>query len=277
MKLLKNRKFQIIIIIVVFMVVAILSINRFSGVNIIRNLVTIPVSWIQKGINNIDEYFTSKSFTKKQYEELLEENNNLREENEKLQEQNAELSFLMDENILLREALYLKDIFDGYDIIGSNIMGSDPGNFVYRYKIDIGSRDNVKLDMPVVAANNTLYGRIYMVNYTTSIIIPIIDENAGISGWISKTDGGHVNIKGDIRYREKGQCLIENISDKVNLEVGDIVETSGFGGIYPKGILIGVITEVFYDDITNEQFGVIEPYINFNSINTVFVLMEKTE
>ena len=53
MKLLKNRKFQIIIIIVVFMVVAILSINRFSGVNIIRNLVTIPVSWIQKGINNI--------------------------------------------------------------------------------------------------------------------------------------------------------------------------------------------------------------------------------
>ena len=36
----------------------------------------------------------------------------------------------------------------------------------------------------------------------------------------------------------KRQCLIENISDKVNLEVGDIVETSGFGGIYPKGILI---------------------------------------
>ena len=99
------------------MVVAILSINRFSGVNIIRNLVTIPVSWIQKGINNIDEYFTSKSFTKKQYEELLEENKNLTEENEKLQEQNAELSFLMDENILLREALYLKDIFDGYNII----------------------------------------------------------------------------------------------------------------------------------------------------------------
>ena len=45
-----------------------------------------------KGINNIDEYFTSKSFTKKQYEELLEENKTL-EENEKLQEQNAELSF----------------------------------------------------------------------------------------------------------------------------------------------------------------------------------------
>lgn len=277
MKLLKNRKFQIILIIAVFIVVAVLSINRFSGVNIIRNLVTIPIAWIQKGINKADEYFTQKSFTRKQFQELLDENKVLKAENEDLREQNAGMSFLQDENQLLRDALSLKEIFDGYNIIGSNIMGSDPGNFVYRYKIDIGTRDKVKQDMPVVAANNALYGRIYSVNYTTSVIIPIIDENAGISGWISKEKGGHVNIKGDIRYKEDGLCLIENVSDSVELVVGDVVETSGFGGIYPKGILVGVIVEIFHDEITNERYGVLEPYVDFNSINTVFVMMEKTE
>ncbi|MDD4502377.1 MAG: rod shape-determining protein MreC [Clostridia bacterium] len=277
MKLLKNRKFQIILIIAVFIVVAVLSINRFSGVNIIRNLVTIPITWIQKGINKADEYFAQKSFTRKQFQELLEENKVLKAENEDLREQNAGMSFLQDENQLLRDALSLKEIFDGYNIIGSNIMGSDPGNFVYRYKIDIGTRDKVKQDMPVVAANNALYGRIYSVNYTTSVIIPIIDENAGISGWISKEKGGHVNIKGDIRYKEDGLCLIENVSDGVELVVGDVVETSGFGGIYPKGILVGVIVEIFHDEITNERYGVLEPYVDFNSINTVFVMMEKTE
>ncbi|HQM97075.1 MAG TPA: rod shape-determining protein MreC [Clostridia bacterium] len=277
MKLLKNRKFQIILIIAVFIVVAVLSINRFSGVNIIRNLVTIPITWIQKGINKADEYFAQKSFTRKQFQELLEENKVLKAENEDLREQNAGMSFLQDENQLLRDALSLKEIFDGYNIIGSNIMGSDPGNFVYRYKIDIGTRDKVKQDMPVVAANNALYGRIYSVNYTTSVIIPIIDENAGISGWISKEKGGHVNIKGDIRYKEDGLCLIENVSDSVELVVGDVVETSGFGGIYPKGILVGVIVEIFHDEITNERYGVLEPYVDFNSINTVFVMMEKTE
>lgn len=277
MKLLKNRKFQIILIIAVFIVVAVLSINRFSGVNIIRNLVTIPITLIQKGINKADEYFAQKSFTRKQFQELLEENKVLKAENEDLREQNAGMSFLQDENQLLRDALSLKEIFDGYNIIGSNIMGSDPGNFVYRYKIDIGTRDKVKQDMPVVAANNALYGRIYSVNYTTSVIIPIIDENAGISGWISKEKGGHVNIKGDIRYKEDGLCLIENVSDGVELVVGDVVETSGFGGIYPKGILVGVIVEIFHDEITNERYGVLEPYVDFNSINTVFVMMEKTE
>ena len=277
MKLLKNRKFQIILIIAVFIVVAVLSINRFSGVNIIRNLVTIPITWIQKGINKADEYFAQKSFTRKQFQELLEENKVLKAENEDLREQNAGMSFLQDENQLLRDALSLKEIFDGYNIIGSNIMGSDPGNFVYRYKIDIGTRDKVKQDMPVVAANNALYGRIYSVNYTTSVIIPIIDENAGVSGWISKEKGGHVNIKGDIRYKEDGLCLIENVSDGVELVVGDVVETSGFGGIYPKGILVGVIVEIFHDEITNERYGVLEPYVDFNSINTVFVMMEKTE
>jgi rod shape-determining protein MreC len=277
LKLLKNRKFQIILIVVVFVVVAVLSINRFSGINIIRNLVTIPITWVQKGIRNIDEYFSQKNFTKKQYQDLLEENEILKNENENLREQNAGLSFLQDENELLREALHLKDIFDGYDIVGSNIMGSDPGNFVYRYKIDLGTRDNVKLDMPVIAANNALYGRVFSTNYTTSVIVPIIDENFGISGWISKENGGHVNIKGDIRYKEKGLCLIENVSDTVNLVVGDVVETSGFGGIYPKGILVGVIIEILYDEITNEAYGVLEPYVDFNSINTVFVMMEKTE
>lgn len=63
----------------------------------------------------------------------------------------------------------------------------------------------------------------------------------------------------------------------MELVVGDVVETSGLGGIYPKGILVGVITEIFYDEITNERFGVLQPYVDFNSISTVFVMMEKTE
>ena len=80
-----------------------------------------------------------------------------------------------------------------------------------------------------------------------------------------------------MRYKEDGLCIIENVSDDVVLEVGDVVETSGLGGIYPKGILVGVIKEVLYDATTNEQFGVLEPYVDFNSISIVFVLMEKTE
>ena len=44
-----------------------------------------------------------------------------------------------------------------------------------------------------------------------------------------------------------------------------------------KGILVGKITEVFYDEITMEQYGILTPYVDFNSISSVFILMEKTE
>ncbi|MFA7673066.1 MAG: rod shape-determining protein MreC [Clostridia bacterium] len=277
MKLLTNRKFQIIMIILVFVVVCVLSINRFSGVNIIRNIVTIPVTWIQKGINRIEDYFSELQYSRQLLADVLKENEELRLENEMLKEESAVLSSLQSENDVLRKALDLKDIFAGYEIIGANIMGSDPGSYVYKFKIDVGTAENVKEDMAVVAANNTLYGRVYSVNYTTSIIVPIIDEDAGVSGWISKENGGHVNIKGDIRYKDLGLCLIENVSNSVVLEVGDIVETSGFGGIYPKGILVGKITEVFYDEISMEQYGILTPYVDFNSISSVFILMEKTE
>jgi len=277
LKFLKNRKFQIALVVLILLIVAVLSINRYSKVNIIRNIVTIPVSWVQKKINGIEEYFKERNITRIQYSELLEKSKELELENQILKEKNAALSLLDEENQLLREAIKLKNIFEGYDILGANIMGADPGNHIYRYKIDVGEKDQVKFDLPVLAANNTLYGRVHSMTYTTSIIVPIIDETMGISGWISKPEGGHVNIVGDIRYKEAGKCLITNIADNVIIEVGDVVETSGFGGIYPKGIFVGIIVEVFNDETTNEQFGVLEPYVDFYSIDKVFLLMEKEQ
>jgi len=274
-KLLKSRKFQIISATIILLIVVLLSADRFSKVNIIRNIVTAPAVVVQKGVNAVGEWFEGIFSSFRNYSIVVEENADFQKENLELKEHIAKLSGLEDENSRLREALKLKGLFSGYEIIGANIVGSDPGNFLFNYRIDVGSLDGVKIDDPVIASNNLMIGRIYSVGLTSSVIMPLIDELSGVSAWTTKSQGGHAIVRGDIEYKADGMCLMDTISETMELKVGDILETSGMGGIFPKGILIGEVVEIHKEASLIERHAVIQPFIDFNSIEEVYILREK--
>ena len=274
-KLLRNRKFQITSAIIILLVVVLLSADRFSKVNIIRNIVTAPVTFVQKGINAIDDWADGLAASFRNYNVVIDENSDLKEENLLLKERLAILADVETENDRLRKAVKLKDRFSNYEVIGANIVGTDPGNFLYNYRIDIGSLDGVKIDDPVIAANNLLVGRIYSVGLTSSIVIPLIDELSGISAWTTKADGGHAVVKGDIEFKSEGLCIMDTVNETVHLDIGDIVETSGMGGIYPKGILIGEVIELQKESSLIERYAIVRPFIDFNALEEVYILQDK--
>jgi len=274
-KLLRNRKFQITSAIIILLVVVLLSADRFSKVNIIRNIVTAPITFVQKGINAISDWADGLAASIRNYNAVIDENSSLKEENLLLKEHLAVLADIENENDRLREAVKLKDRFSNYEIIGANIVGTDPGNFLYNYRIDIGSLDGVQIDDPVIAANNLLVGRIYSVGLTSSVVMPLVDELSGISAWTTKADGGHAVVKGDIEFKSKGLCIMDTVNETVQLEIGDIVETSGMGGIYPKGILIGEIIELHKESSLIERHAIVRPFIDFNALEEVYILQDK--
>lgn len=277
LKLLRNRKFQIAIIILAFLLVVLISADRFSNVNIIRNIVTVPVTWIQKGVNGIDDKINSTLDLLKNYKDLDSENKILKKEVDALEAQKANMEVLVEENEKLRNALLLKARFEGYNIIGSNVLLTKPYNYIYEYVIDSGIKDNIDFDDPVITENNALIGRVDTINYTTATIVTLFDENGGISCWIEKEKGGHITIRGDIKLKRIGLCMVENISDDINIEVGDLVTTSGLGGIYPKGIIVGKIVEIFNGESSLERYAYLEPLIEMESINQVYILTSKDE
>jgi rod shape-determining protein MreC len=274
-KLLRNRKFQIISAVVILFIVVLLSADRFSKVNIIRNIVTAPVTFVQKGVNAVGDWIDGLAASVRRYAVVVDENSELKEENLLLKEHLAVLADLEEENQRLKEALNLKDRFSNYEIIGANIVGTDPGNFLYNYRIDAGSLDGVEIDDPVVASDNLLVGRIYSVGLTSSVVVPLVDELSGVSAWTTKSGGGHAVVKGDIEYKQEGLCLMDTISETMDLEIGDIIETSGMGGIYPRGILIGEVIDVHKETSLIERHAIIQPFIDFNSIEEVYILKDK--
>ena len=277
LRLFQNKFFLMAAITLAVLVVMGISAKQDSGVNRVGNLVSIPLSPIQKFLSSAGQKIEAGLSFFKDINAIKEENEYLKIKINELEKERRELLEYREKIEELKKALNLKDRFDDYELIGANVIAKDPGNWFNIFKIDIGSKDGIMCDFPVLTAANGLVGRVMTADYTSSKIITIIDADSIVSGWISKAGGGPVRVKGDIALKDEGLCRMDYIPTDVNVEVGDIVETSGLGGIYPKGIVIGEVKEVRKTSGDLNRYAIIKPVVDFKRLGEVFVLKNRSE
>ena len=122
-----------------------------------------------------------------------------------------------------------------------------------------------------VIAEGGLVGYIESVTSNTAKIISILDAGNAISARVTRTRDTVVS-KGSINLAEDKQMKITNIPTGVTLVEGDKIETSGIGGIYPKGILIGKVKSFEQKNNPIENEAILESYVDFNKLETVAVI-----
>ena len=248
------------------------SANKNSRLKWLNNIISVPLSPVQGFLSSIGQRVEDGLSFFRDIDAVKKENESLKAEIAELRKQNRSLSALEVKNEELRQALNLKEQFGDYTILGANIIAVDPGNWFTVFKVDIGSREGVKSDSPVVTNTKGLVGRVISSDVTSSKILTIIDEESAVSGWISKAGGGHAIVRGDMSLKEKGLCKMDYIPVDVDVEVGDVIETSGVGGIYPKGIVIGEVTEVRKTSSEMDRYAIIKPAADFKRLEEVYVL-----
>ena len=248
-----------------------------SKVHVIRNVITIPVRFVQDFFSQNIKKLTDTVDAIKEKRDLLSENRELKQQINILESSNRAFLALQEENNRLREALRLKAKYADYHIIGGNVISKESGNWFDIFRIDRGTKDGLRSDMAVITHDNCLVGRIFMTDYNSSMIVSIIDQTMGVSGWISKPGGGAVTVRGDINLKSEGLCRVTNINMEVNIQKGDIIETSGLGGIYPKGITIGEVISVVDMPSLNEKYALLKPMADFKRIDEIFVLKSQEE
>ena len=252
-----------------------ISFSNNDVLKLTRNIINVPLSPLQGFFSSMGqkvEYFFT---TFKEIKTLKEENEKLEIKVNELEKENRELTGYREKINELREALKLKSQFEDYEIIGANVIAKDPGNWFDVFKIDIGKKDGIDVDYPVITSTKGLVGRVISTDLTSSKVISIIDEDSVISCWLSKSGGGHVIVKGDLSLKEEGLCHMYNIPINIDVSFNDVIETSGLGGIYPKGILVGRVKEIRHSDSELDRYGVIEPEVDLKKLQEVFVLKRK--
>lgn len=250
-------------------------INYTNGVNrevtifekVITNLFTLPqrvIVYVKNYVKDDNNLYFSN------IETLKTENDKMKKELSDLKDKIADYEVLEAENNLLKQHIKLSDLYPNYSVIVADIIMDSKSNWENTYIINRGSKHGIEPNMAVIAENG-LVGYIESVTETTSKIVSILDVGNSISGRVTRTRDTII-VRGSSELAEQKQMKIINIPIGVSLVEGDKIETSGIGGIYPKGILVGKVKSFEQKNNPVENEAIVESIVDFDKLETVAII-----
>ncbi len=274
-RFIKNTSYLIIILVIIGLIVLMIYTEtgkeKTSVLESALGQVLVPV---QKGLYSVSTYVSNvfhdiseRRNMKKEYEELkirveeLEKELYRLEELEKQNERLKDLAKFLDEN---------KEMV----VTGANVIAKNPGNWFNNITIDKGSKHGVAVNMAVVT-NKGLVGRVIEVADSWAKVRTIVDGKSAVSGIIQRNRDNGLLKGNNTLGSEDGMCRMIYLPEDSNVSPGDKVVTSGLGEIFPKGIYIGEVEEVFKDKRELYKTAIIRPGVDFQRLEEVLVVTEK--
>ena len=215
-------------------------------------------------------------------EDLVRELEQLRAEKQKLEFGNAQLQEAARENDSLRKQAGFPARAQ-WKLKPARVIARDPANWWRTVFIDVGSKDGVRVDMPVITPDG-LAGRVSTVGATRSQVVLLGDQNCRVAARVKETaeNGVVIPYAADpaivtLTYLSRGTPVKAGqsiVTSGLELKPGNKVDTSGLGGVFPAGIRVGEIL-----DVRNVGFGLyqearVKLAVNLNSLDHVWVVAQ---
>lgn len=216
--------------------------------------------------NTVNSFIDRFVLSEKLYLENEDLKEQLREANEKLVGyENAKR-----ENEQFREFLQLKESNPDYDFETAAVIGRDATSRFLSFTIDKGSLDGISKSDPVITSDG-LVGIVWEVGLTYSHVRTILDLSVEVGAYsITTRDSGIVG--GDITLASDGLCKMTYIPKNSGISAGDIVVTSGIGGVFPKDLVVGTISSIEIDSGGLSLNAVIKPAADIANVTDVLVI-----
>ncbi len=200
----------------------------------------------------------------------FEENRLLKARLEEFAGVQAEVTDLRSENDELKELVGKEEDLREYNPIQAVVIARNPDQWEEKIILNRGTNHGVKENMAVMTAGG-LIGKVTIVTPTTSTVELVTTQNPNyrVSAMVLGEDDVFGLIEG--YDPERRELLLKRIDFSVDLKEGDQVVSSGLGGIFPKGIVIGEITEVTIDEFGLTKLAYVKPAADFSMLNHVVI------
>ena len=273
----RSRGFVIMLAVIAALAILIAVTYDRVQVTFIEDAVNSVLSPIQsfsvKASNSIIDFF-----------ERVFSSTDLDKENEQLKVQLAqyeiienELNTLREENERLKGLLNYTDITQNYTYVTARVIGKSQGVWFSEFTVNAGRNDGVMENQAVVNSKG-LVGRVSSVSANTCKVTSIIDSTSDVSVMVERTrDYGFA--RGILNVDKNERLELYYLPSGYDLVPGDNILTSGIGGIFPKGIAIGTVTEVSRaNEDTEDRNAIIQPAVDFLRLEEVMIVnMEEQE
>lgn len=258
----------IILTIIVLIILFALTNTQNSKLSYIENLANKIVMPIQNGLTYLKNKVNGNSSFFVNVSNLKEENDRLQDRNTELEERLRELESIRAENESLKQYLNLTEKYSDYTTVPADVINRDISNYSKNIIINVGAKDGIKENMTVIAAEG-LVGHVISVTDSTSKVQTIIDSSSSTSSLLS-TSRDSIVCKGILNNDEQLKAMY--IPTEATISQGDTVETSGLGGIYPKGIYIGTVAKIENTTDLSNRYALVSVAVNFKKLETVLVI-----
>lgn len=231
-----------------------------------EKIITYPFNYIKE---NIKEYKKLKDVNK---------NNNILETSidriDSIEAENIELRRQLE---TLKEELNINYTLSDYEYLNATVVSRNVGYWHNKITINKGTYNGVEKDMVVISSKGLIGKVIKTSTFTSDVrLITTSDTSNKISVHISNGDNNLYGLINSYDYN-KNVLELEGISNTKDVNIGDYVYTSGLGGVFPTGILIGIVEEITTDSYDLAKIIKVKPSSDFNDINYVSILKRKSD
>ena len=240
-----------------------------------EHLVSTLVSPFRTGFtwckNQIEDFFSAFS----ENESLTEENLALREQLAELQKQLDDLYYDKVQNERYKELLSMIEASYSFEMVSCDVVTVSSDGWDTSFGINCGTAGGIEKGDIVLYAGG-LVGKIVEVGVNWATVATFIDPQVSVGAMILSTGDAGVT-EGSLDWMVRGKCLVRYLDKSSSVNRGDRVYTSGLGGIYPKGLLLGTVSELMYEDNGQSLSAVLTPAVDFSALREVFVITNFSE
>lgn len=265
-----SKKWKITIVILAVICGGSFILDHFIGFNPVAVAVNTVASPIKKGFSYIANSLADAKNFVWDMRAYKEDNKRLEAENIQLRRENKGISTYKTENDRLKALLELQGSMEDYTTVAASVISvSQAGNY-QMIEISKGALSGISEGATVITPDG-LVGKVSQAGPNYALVETILDPESVIGIKVSRT-GGTGLVEGDHEFAENYQCKLSFVDKETPVIVGDIVETSGSGEIYPPGIVIGTVINISADRSGSLSFAAIDTAVDFAMLREVLVI-----
>ena len=269
-KFFSSRAVGVMILVLLMCVGSIIYSGATGNSNPVSSSAKVAVTPLQKVFSNITgamshglSYFT-------EFDKLAAENERLNKELREAQQMLRDAQIALDENDRLRTLAGIKERNRSYEFEVAEVIARSIGDWQSTLTLDKGSNNEIEPNDLVITDDGMVgYVTISEPNYCE--VTTVIDTEMKAGALITRTREVAV-AEGDYTLMDSGALRLSYLSQDADIVIGDTVETSGRGGLFPKGIMIGTVEQILPEEHGMSNYAVVRPFVDIRSVSHVFII-----
>ena len=178
-----------------------------------------------------------------------------------------------EENVRLREALNLRQKHTDYVLESAKVVLWSSSNWSSSFTISKGRTSGIEMGDPVITEYGALVGQVTELGETWATVSTLIDVDMSVGAYVG-TSGSSGMVVGEYALMQKKTAKLTFLADGAQIFVGDEVLTSGSGGAFPAGLVIGTISNVQTEAGGQIEYGIVVPQCELDALVQVFIIKD---